>query len=166
MCAGLTNPSARGFVPIVSPRTVLGFCTNGSWGFVCIEFLLPVWTSAKLSYLTFDALFSMDGSFLALSCCVGQSTCCWRGWGGSGIEFTAKNSVPYFPLMTMVLLAMSIWWLLVAHTLRCVIVSLDPMSILFHVLCTFDLACFLGEMCLLTVLPNIWTYSRFFLVSI
>lgn len=64
------------------------------------------------------------------------------------------------------LLTMSTLWVFGAHVLRYLVMSIYLMNILFQVLYIFDLKCFLDRIYMLTLLSNIWTYSRFCLTPI
>lgn len=113
-----------------------------------------------------SALFSMQSLFLGLSCSFGLPACCQRSFRDDGIGFTIRNSASCYDLLTTSLFAISIWWILEAHILRYLVVSVYPMNILLQVLYILDLERFSDRICILTLLSNIWICSRFYLTSV
>ena len=79
---------------------------------------------------------------------------------------STRSSAPHFDLLTTSLLAISTWWILEAHILRCLVVLVYPINILFQVLYTSNLERFSDEIYVLTLLLNIQICSRFCLIPI
>lgn len=92
-------------------------------------------------------LFSVQGLFLSLFCGYCLLTGCWKRFGKCGIWFSTRCLAFYFNLFIISLLAMSIWGIFGAHTLKCLVISIYPINILFQVLYIFDLKRFFkGDM--------------------
>lgn len=85
---------------------------------------------------------------------------------GNSIRFFINNSLLYFTLLTINLLTISTWCIFGDYTLKYLIILVYSIKILFQILYIFDLKYFLDKIYVLTLLPNIYTYTRSYLILV